>query len=219
MNGVSTQAIARSAKSLFAEGPLIARTFQSWRPYICPFSALVEFVPQQASVLDIGCGSGLFLGLLAQRGMLARGVGVDRSAQAIKLAQLMQDRLPPNSARALKFVCGDLDAHVSSERFTVVALIDVIHHVPPSQQRAVVRKAIKCVDRGGILLYKDIGGRPRWRALANRLHDLVLARQWVHYVDLDEVDRWVADAGLRPVRRERINCLWYGHDLAVYQKT
>ena len=62
--------------------------------------------------------------------------------------------------------------------FDIVSVIDVMHHVPTIAQRTVIERAASRLKPGGLLVYKDMVERPRWRAWKNRLHDLVLARQW-----------------------------------------
>ena len=99
------------------------------------------------------------------------------------------------------------------EQFDVVSIIDVMHHVPVAAQRSVIETASRRVKPGGMLLYKDMCRRPLWRAWANRLHDLVVARQWINYAAVQDVERWASEAGMRVVERERINRLWYGHEL------
>ena len=61
--------------------------------------------------------------------------------------------------------------------------------------------------------------RPRWRAAANQMHDLVMARQWVEHVDSDQVEAWASRSGMRVSRRDRFNTLWYGHWLLVLEKS
>jgi 2-polyprenyl-3-methyl-5-hydroxy-6-metoxy-1,4-benzoquinol methylase len=100
--------------------------------------------------------------------------------------------------------------------FTVVALIDVMHHVPVASQRDVFRKAARIIRPGARLVYKDMALRPRWRAWANTLHDLILARQWVHYVPMAAIQEWAAAEGLVLVRSYSVNRLWYGHEFAVF---
>jgi SAM-dependent methyltransferase len=213
---LTCRSLARMAAELFSSGPWLYRTFQRYRPYICPFEELIPEVPRGARVLDIGCGGGLFLGLLNAAGMKPRGVGFDVSAPAIELARAM--------AAGLRKHGGDLhfqrlppDAPWPSGHFDVVAMIDVIHHVPPSSQERVIRCACRKVRPGGAFLYKDMVQRPRWRAIANRMHDLVLARQWIHYRAVSDVERWASEEGLQLERSAPFNRLWYGHDLRVFR--
>ena len=210
-------ALSRMAAGIYPEGPVLFRALQKYRPYICPFEALIEEVPEGASVLDIGCGGGLFLGLVDAAGLKPEGTGFDVSRPAIDLAQRMAAAARPSGAR-LDFRRLDADAPWPDGDFDVVAMIDVIQHVPPSEQEAVIRRACRKVRPGGLFLYKDMVEKPWWRAAANRLHDLVLARQWIHYLPVKEVERWAEDEGLVLDRSELINRWWYGHELRVFRK-
>lgn len=186
---------------------------QKWRPAICPFDLLIAQVPPQSTVLDVGCGSGLFLGLLAAAGRIRSGLGFDSSAPAIARADCMRRRLP-EPAR-LAFVHRDAAAAWPDGDFDVVCLIDVMHHVQPAQQRPLIETAIAKLRPGGTLVYKDMVRRPAWRAWMNRLHDLLLARQWIHYAPIDQVASWIRGAGLEIVHEPRCSMLWYGHEILV----
>lgn len=206
--------IATRARGLFRAAPLGVRLIQPLRVRICPVEALLATVPDGAAVFDIGCGAGLLLGLLAPR--IASGVGVDAAAPAIAIARRMI--LPADQAARLSFAVAAEATAWPVGPFTVVSLIDVLHHVPASQQRAVVMAAAARVGSGGVLLFKDIPPRPRWRALMNRLHDLVMARQWVNHRSGDEVVAWLEDAGLQVEQRERHDRWWYVHELIIARR-
>jgi len=211
---VTPQAVAARARELFRPAPLGVRCIQPLRVRICPMEVLVTAVPDGATVFDIGCGAGLFLGLLAPR--IATGVGVDSSVSAIATAQGMV--LAADHAFKLSFVVAGEAFMWPAGQFSVVSLIDVLHHLALDQQRAVVMAAAARVAPGGIVLYKDIPPRPRWRAMMNRVHDLVMARQWIHYRSGDEIAAWLSEAGLCIERRECHNRWWYAHELLVARR-
>jgi len=50
------------------------------------------------------------------------------------------------------------------------------------------------------------------------MHDLLLARQWIHYLPIRRVDEWAGEFGLVPVHKEAISRLWYRHELRIYRK-
>lgn len=190
--------------------------FQKWRPAICPFEALVTLVPRESEVLDVGCGSGLFLGLLAQCGRIRRGTGFDSNADAIARAECMRARLQqPDS---IVFEYRDAQEVWPTGPFDVVSVIDVMHHVPPAAQRSIIERAASRLKPGGLLIYKDMVEHPKWRAWMNRLHDLVLVREWINYAPLQSVCDWAQAAGLQEIHRAHFNLLWYGHELVVFRR-
>ncbi len=211
------------AASLYAKshGGALLRLLQQYRPYIAPFEELLPLVPPGSRVLDVGCGGGLFLHLLAARVGLAASLGFDSSAAAITVASEVRHRTAL-AGLSPAFV------HVGVESpwpgppacpkvFDVVSIIDVMHHVPPGQQQKLIQTAASRVATNGILIYKDMCRRPFWRACANRLHDLLLARQWINYAPIQQVEVWARHAGLVLEKSASFNRWWYGHELRVFR--
>lgn len=213
---ISAGSLSMAARCIYREGPFPLRRLQHYRPYICPFETLIEHTPPDAEILDVGCGGGLFLCLLASVGRIRRGVGFDLSGPAIELAKAAAASGATGTAE-LEFQRRDVADGWPAGRFDVVSIIDVLHHVPPDAWADVLNEAVAHLRPGGLLLYKDMCRRPRWRALANRLHDLALARQWINYVPIEQVDAWARRAGLEMIASDRLNRLWYGHELRVFK--
>ena len=158
-----------------------------------------------SSVLDVGCGSGLLLSLSAAAGAKFQGVGFDVSRQGSSFATRMTTRaatIAPNAK--LCFQRLDIDAAWPSGEFDTVFLVDVMHHVPSQSQQAFFRQVLSKVKPGGTLIYKDMCLHPWWMAQANRLQDLVVAREWIHYVPIQTVEDWATSEGLRVTLREDI---------------
>jgi 2-polyprenyl-3-methyl-5-hydroxy-6-metoxy-1,4-benzoquinol methylase len=215
---LSPRKLSQFSKGLYNSGPLLMRKLQHWRPYICPFEALIDHVPEGATVLDAGCGGGLFLALLAASGKRITGHGFDISPMAIGVAVEMA-KAAKATGSALHFEVRPVGDQWPHREFDVVSLVDVMHHVPPPVQREFLLMASRHVRSGGLLIYKDMCRRPRWRAAANRFHDLVLARQWIHYLPIRQVEHWAGEAGMHLVHSgDRLNRLWYGHELRIFRK-
>jgi len=186
------------------------------RLIVCPFESVLEHVPAGSRrVLDAGCGGGLFLGLLAASGRIEHGVGFDPGAGAIAAARAMAGRVPEAK---LAFEIGRVEDPWPVGPFDVVSMIDVLHHVTPGHQRSAIERGLERVGPGGRMVYKDMCTRPRWRELANRGHDLLAARQWIHTVPLSDVVGWAREAGFEATHTARLDRLWYGHDLAVFER-
>ena len=207
------------ASSLFQGGSNKFRLMQKYRPYICPYDVLIQHVPQGSTILDIGCGGGLFLGLLTGTNRIKHGHGFDSNPIAIKTANAMSKQAKSSGHTAdLLFETRSAAADWPDATYDVVSLIDVMHHVPPKAQKSVIINAIQRVKPGGKFLYKDMCRRPLWRALANRAHDLVLAKEWINYAALPDVINWATSGSLQVTYKSTINQLWYGHELVVFDR-
>lgn len=189
------------------------KLLQIYRPYICPFEEILPHMPQNADVLDVGCGGGLFLGLAAEGGFLRRGLGFDANASVIELAQKLEITAGDVTFRHL-----DVEAPWPDGPFDVVTMIDVMHHIPPAAQDGIFELVTQRLKPGGAFIYKDINAADTLRSTANRLHDLALAQDWVHYLPTEKARSLAQQNGLTEEHYSKINRLWYGHDLHVFRK-
>ena len=211
--------LALLAQQLYVAGPYLMRKMMHYRIRICPFERLVPHVPPKAHVLDAGCGAGLFLALLAGAVPDVAGVGFDSSPSAIEAAARMAEQVKLLGLGAdLRFIRLDVAEAWPAGLFDVVSLVDLLHHVPPAHQKGTIERATKKVKPGGVLLYKDMANHPAFHASMNRLHDLIIARQWIHYLPIHCVDDWTAEFGLVRAHAEAISRLWYRHELRIYRK-
>ncbi|MCB9652754.1 MAG: methyltransferase domain-containing protein [Deltaproteobacteria bacterium] len=199
--------LVRYAAALYAPYAPVVRALATCRPYICPFDRLLPLVPFGATVLDVGCGQGLFLGLLAATGRVQRGFGTDIDDQKLDTARAMASRHRFSLAFRHEHACPTIDERETS----IVTAIDVVHHVPRASQRAFVAGLCQRVADGGRLLIKEMAPEPTWMAHMNRLHDLVLARTWIAHVSLPMLCAWIEDEGLDVVETGTAQRLWYSH--------
>jgi 2-polyprenyl-3-methyl-5-hydroxy-6-metoxy-1,4-benzoquinol methylase len=186
----------------------------TYRPTICPFEELLPLVPKGSRVLDVGCGGGLMLSLLAASGRINTGQGFDTNGGMIQLAS----RVAETHSLPLTFEQRSVTDGIPEGAFDVISIIDVMHHIPPNAQAGFFKDVAARLPPGGTLIYKDMCKRPIWRAAANRLHDLTLARQWIHYRPIENVRQWANDLGLALAKAQTHNRLWYGHELIVLHR-
>jgi SAM-dependent methyltransferase len=100
-------------------------------------------------VLDIGCGTGEFLGYLKSRGYLVQGVEPDLGAREQAIANHALEVVPT------------LDAVPSSEQFNVVTMWHVLEHVP--DPRKTLKKIYSVMaDRGFLVI--AVPDRESWDA-------------------------------------------------------
>ncbi|MEZ4361332.1 MAG: class I SAM-dependent methyltransferase [Kofleriaceae bacterium] len=118
------------------------RSLRWGREYLCYLLFLAEKIRALAprSLLDVGCGDGRLLSLVA--GEIADCRGVDLSASAIRFARA--------------FVPGarfdELDASALEQRFDVVTAIEVLEHVPDEGVCGFLRTlAERCREDGRVI--------------------------------------------------------------------
>jgi 2-polyprenyl-3-methyl-5-hydroxy-6-metoxy-1,4-benzoquinol methylase len=207
------------AKSLYRSGEGVRRRMQQFRPYTCPVEVLLSLVPDSGSVFDIGCGCGLLLALALRSGKEIEATGLDISEAALSMAAAMKKNgLTADESERLVLHLSRGLADWPETTFDMVSLIDVMHHVRLDSRRPMLDAAIARVKPGGILLYKDMCRRPRWRALLNWSQDLMVSRQWIRYTPIAHVEEVAHSAGLVQQRSETIYRLGFGHELRVYRR-
>jgi 2-polyprenyl-3-methyl-5-hydroxy-6-metoxy-1,4-benzoquinol methylase len=114
---------------------------------------LTDALERGIDVLDIGCGRGQAMLLLAETFPASRFRGYDLSEEAVAAAN--------EDARArgltnIRFAAKDLVAVAETERYDLVTAFDVIHdQVRPDVVLSMVRQALR---PGGVFLMQDIQG-------------------------------------------------------------
>lgn len=204
-------------RELFRPLPPFLRALALARPAICPMAPLAAAIGRPRSLLDLGCGGGAILGqmLIAARPRRALGSDINRRhvAAAARVAEVARPLVAGADYQARRI---DTPHDWPDERFDCVLLVDVLHHVPPRERRAMVAGAADRLAPGGRLVVKEMAPRPWHGALGNRLHDLVLTGEWVRYQPMEEVAAWARAAGLAADPRQHYRRLWYYHELQVF---
>ncbi|MCP2726905.1 class I SAM-dependent methyltransferase [Limnofasciculus baicalensis] len=213
------QEISKLAWQVYCDAPMSIRLLASARTYICPMLPLLVEVPDNSTIFDIGCGSGLFLSLLVANSQVRSGIGTDLNIKALNSAKLATKRLTEKQPEVMVDFqqTGDCKEWPNTS-FSVVSMIDVMHHIPPQAQYTVFAAAIERIAPGGRLIYKDMCLKPWWKATANRLHDLLLAREWINYVPIETIKEWGSQSGLKLVNESYYSRYVYGHEKLVFVK-
>ena len=114
------------------------------------FRALLQarLIPENARLLDLGCGQGLLAALLAAAGAprLAAYRGIELMARDVARAH-----------RALGARCGVQQGDIRSAGFgaaDAVVILDVLHYMRPEDQDAVLRRVRDALSPGGVLLLR-----------------------------------------------------------------
>ena len=106
-----------------------------------------------ATVLELGCGTGLHAAALAARGLEV--TGVDRSGTMLEEAQRRMARLPRETASRLSFVHGDAGTYRANRAFdAVISLFHVVsYQTEQSDLEAMLATARAHLGEGGTFLF------------------------------------------------------------------
>jgi 2-polyprenyl-3-methyl-5-hydroxy-6-metoxy-1,4-benzoquinol methylase len=150
-----TRALLRIAMAL----PLVERSYAVIRFLILRVKLLAVMdllLPAEGRILDVGCGFGLWAAYFGQMQPARAIVGVDRSERRVQMAARVVAQVGVDA----QFLAADVrDARVEGP-FDAAYVLDVLHHIPRADQRAVLEKLRDLLQPGGVLLIKDITTEP-----------------------------------------------------------
>lgn len=120
---------------------------------------LVARLEQGIDVLDVGCGSGHAVNVMAKAFPNSQFLGYDLSTEGIAAARAEADRLGLTNAR---FETKDIAALEESGRYGLITAFDSIHD--QAQPRQVLRAIRRALEPCGVFLMQDI-------AASSQLHE------------------------------------------------
>jgi cyclopropane fatty-acyl-phospholipid synthase-like methyltransferase len=143
----------------FSRYPASHRVHILIRFLTCPFLRMLDDVPMNASVLDIGSGHALFAVLLAE----------ERASKVLALEPDLRKSLLPSPSTRIRKVAGYYSAVRGT--FDVVVICDVAYRLTVDAQRTLFARAFALLKPGGVLLCKEMDPERRWKMSWNRLQE------------------------------------------------
>jgi SAM-dependent methyltransferase len=160
-------------------------------------------LPSGGLLVDVGCGQGLMLALLAE-GAAAWRAGTWPSSwpPPAVFERLVGIETRPRVARiarqalgeAATIVEGDARTHVP-DRSRVVLFFDVLHMMPAADQEQLLASTAKALEPGGMILIREPDAAAGWRFLAVRAVNTakaVLIGRWRQTFHFRTVEEWAA---------------------------
>lgn len=188
----------------------------SFRPLICPFADLLDFVRPGERACDIGCGSGQFALLLSRFAPIREVLGLEMSERLVNNARALFAAESPARSYAFELYDG---RHLPErlEEYDILFLVDVLHHIPHQHQQDFLNEIFVHMRPGARLILKDIDAASPL-VLVNKLHDLLFSWTLGSERSLRTATEMVRRAGFRVVDSFRRVRRLYPHYFVVVVK-
>ncbi len=126
-------------------------SYVRWKTRLDPVVRNIDgLVPENGTVLDLGCGYGLLSNLLAHKSLGREVLGVDFDAGKIRVAA--KAALPRPGARFIIKNILEWDYPASG----CILMVDVLHYWSRENQSKIIKKACEALEPGGILAFREI---------------------------------------------------------------
>lgn len=148
------------------EGYGWASIFTHIRFFTAPYKALIEFVPQEGRIIDLGSGYGIFSNLLGLMSKRLRVIAVELDKKKAKLT----NRGLPN----VELITDDI-TKISIPLVDCILLIHVLHHLNSyKEQEIILKECFKKLKKDGTLLIVEIDRFPAWKYILTQIADHIL---------------------------------------------
>lgn len=200
--------------------PLTTRAHVVARALTCPFGPLIDRFPTRGAVLDVGCGHGLLINLLARDPSRCglRLVGIDHDAAKIERARRTALSGVDFSTRALN--------SFSDPAFDALSIVDVLYTVKRQVWGEILGGCFRALRPGGRLIVKEVVDRPPWKYWAIMAQEALSVRifritkgERPHFEPPGAYRQAIVAAGFGMVEELPLKSAnWISHYLFVAQK-
>lgn len=172
---------------------------------------LLQFMPREGRVLEVGCGFGLFALYFASMHEQLHISGIDLNAQRIALAQQAAQTL---GRQNVYFQHGDARTLRLEETYDAIYMLDILHHLPPAEVPRLLAEVKSHLKPGGVLLVKDVDTRPFHKlAFTWALDVLMTGGELPHYLPSEQLVGLLRQTGFQVFTHDMVDLLPYPHRL------
>jgi 2-polyprenyl-3-methyl-5-hydroxy-6-metoxy-1,4-benzoquinol methylase len=137
------------------------RFHQATRTLLVPFQSVVAHLPENGTLVDLGCGNGLFLALAKKAKPGLELMGLDLSQEKITAARQAFEVSTGSVPQLVVMDIGDF----SEQSVDAITIIDVLYLVPFERWNAILEKCFRCLKPGGKVLLKEMDRSVAWKFL------------------------------------------------------
>lgn len=140
-----------SLMGLYREEKFLARFHIRTRYRRALLDELLEYVPESGSVLDIGCGHGVFVNVLALTSAKRDITGIDISGDKIAVAQRTI-----GARRNVHFHVADALHYIPREKPDVISCMDTLYLIPFDLQETMLGVLSGRLAADGLLMINEV---------------------------------------------------------------
>lgn len=212
---LNNAAIIKFLKSKFKSAGFIDGLKIRYRSLICPFISLIKMVQPGDNVGDVGCGSGQFMLLVSEFATPSYVYGIEISDRLVKNANELFSTLPRGYYDFEEYDGVKFPAKIAE--MDIVFLVDVLHHVPATNQQDFIKTLAARMKPGAKLVLKDINAASPL-VYCNKLHDLIFAGEIGNELKMNDAKKLLESNGLTITHQEKRRMYVYPHYTLVAQK-
>ena len=193
------------------------------RQWSAPFVALEQLVPRRGSVLDFGCGNGLYSIQLALASQDRHIHGVDLSSY--KVGQARRAAAAAGVSDRVHFDVVAPGWTPDAGRYEVAVANDVLYLLDEASIERTVRSLAAAVSGAGPVIVKEVAGAPRWKHRLGMAQEFLAVRvlritkgSVIHPTPLVAVERSLALGGWQATQVQLDEGYWYPHAAVVAHK-
>jgi 2-polyprenyl-3-methyl-5-hydroxy-6-metoxy-1,4-benzoquinol methylase len=172
-----------------------------------------QYLPRQGSILDIGCGFGLFSLYFAHQHPDRQVHGFDLNPKRIDMARRAAEKL---GLKNVSFHAEDATKWRGTETFDSAYMIDIVHHVPRASAESLLEEVRKKVKPTGVVIVKDVADKPFFKtAFTWALDKLMDPKTPVHYWSVKALTAKLRRVGFGVTSHLMVDYLPYPHVIYI----
>ncbi len=170
-----------------------------FRKYIYPINIVLDQIPLNSRILDLGCGNGHIYSEIGEKNFICY-TGIDPNIKNLILKKKVED------------VLDDID------KFDCVLMIDVMHHINKKNQKKIFYEITKKLKSKSIFIYKDISNDNFFFSFMNFMHDLVYNFQFINYLNISDILKILKEDTSLSYSIFKKRVFWYDHQFVIIKR-
>lgn len=185
---------------------------QFFKQLILPLKSIDQALPQEGTIVDLGCGEGTVAIHLAHSPG-RKIIGVDLDPRKISLAKKLSKQF-----NNLRFVKADILEFKMPKDLAGCVVADVIHHLDYKLHKKFLKKISQAIKPGGKLVIKEIDRHDMIRSRMTRVWDFIFYPQdKIHYLSRAELTQIMKSKGFT-TKHQKLR-LWVPASVHLYTFT